>query len=55
MEQGQSRRAEVIVQAEGRVGYLPIDKIGADCLFQIISYRHERGAPLITTKRVHKQ
>ena len=26
------------------LGYLPIDKFGADCLFQIISHRYERGA-----------
>jgi DNA replication protein DnaC len=31
------------------LGYLPIDKFGADCLFQIISHRYERGATLITT------
>ncbi|HET9644224.1 MAG TPA: IS21-like element helper ATPase IstB [Burkholderiaceae bacterium] len=34
--------------------YLPIDKFGADCLFQIISYRYERGATLITTNRIYK-
>ena len=37
------------------LGYLPIDKFGADCLFQIISHRYERGATLITTNRVYKQ
>jgi len=37
------------------LGYLPIDKFGADCLFQIISQRYERGATLITTNRVYKQ
>jgi DNA replication protein DnaC len=37
------------------LGYLPIDKFGADCLFQIISHRYERGATLITTNRVFKQ
>jgi len=36
------------------LGYLPIDKFGADCLFQIISHRYERGATLITTNRVYK-
>jgi DNA replication protein DnaC len=29
------------------LGYLPIDKLGADLLFQIISERYERGAILI--------
>jgi DNA replication protein DnaC len=33
------------------LGYLPIDKFGADCLFQIISHRYERGATLLTTNR----
>ena len=37
------------------LGYLPIDKFGADCLFQIISHRYERGAIAITTNRVYKQ
>ena len=37
------------------LGYLPIDKFGADCLFQIISHRYERGATLLTTNRVYKQ
>jgi DNA replication protein DnaC len=36
------------------LGYLPIDKFGADCLFQIISHRYERGATAITTNRVYK-
>jgi DNA replication protein DnaC len=37
------------------LGYLPIDKFGADCLFQIISHRYEHGVTLITTNRVYKQ
>ena len=37
------------------LGYLPIDKFGADILFQIISHRYERGATAITTNRVYKQ
>jgi DNA replication protein DnaC len=36
------------------LGYLPIDKLGADLLFQIISQRYERGALIITTNRVYK-
>jgi DNA replication protein DnaC len=36
------------------LGYLPIDKFGADLLFQIISKRYERGAMIITTNRVYK-
>lgn len=37
------------------LGYLPIDKNGADLLFQIISQRYERGSIIITTNRVFKK
>jgi DNA replication protein DnaC len=33
------------------IGYLPIDKQGADLLFQIISERYERGSIVVTTNR----
>src|SRR5499426_4270647 len=36
------------------LGYLPIDKHGADLLFQIISQRYERAPVLITTNRAYK-
>ncbi len=36
------------------LGYLPIDKTGADLLFQIISYRYEQGTIVITTNRAFK-
>lgn len=36
------------------LGYLPIDKFGADMLFQIISGRYEKGAMIITTNRAFK-
>lgn len=36
------------------LGYLPIDKTGADLLFQIISHRYEKGSLIITTNRVFK-
>ena len=35
------------------LGYLPIDKFGADCLFLIIIHRYERGATLVTTNRIY--
>ncbi len=34
------------------LGYLPIDKKGADLLFQIISGRYERGSLIITSNRL---
>lgn len=36
------------------LGYLPIDKLGADLLFQIISQRYERAPTVMTTNRVYK-
>ncbi len=36
------------------LGYLPIDKHGADLLFQIISQRYERGSIVLTTNKVFK-
>lgn len=36
------------------VGYLPIDKTGADLLFQVISQRYERGSIVLTTNQAFK-
>ena len=36
------------------VGYLPIDKTGADLLFQVISHRYERGSIVLTTNQPYK-
>jgi DNA replication protein DnaC len=36
------------------LGYLPMDKRGADLLFQVISARYERGAIVITTNTAYK-
>lgn len=36
------------------LGFLPIDKKGADLLFQVISLRYERGAMAITSNRAYK-
>jgi len=37
------------------LGFLPIDKTGADLLFQIISQRYEQGSIMITTNRVFQE
>jgi len=42
-------KPQIIVLDE--LGYLPIDKTGADLLFQIISHRYEHGSTIITTNR----
>ncbi len=45
-------RPSVLIVDE--LGYLPIDKLGADLLFQIISKRYERAPLIITTNRTYK-
>lgn len=37
------------------LGYLPIDKAGADLLFQVISLRYEQGSIMITSNRAFKE
>lgn len=37
------------------LGYLPIDKIGADLLFQVFSQRYETGSTIITANEVYKK
>jgi DNA replication protein DnaC len=37
------------------LGYLPIDKAGADLLFQVISLRYEQGSIMITSNRAYKE
>ena len=36
-------------------GYMPIDKVGADLVFQVISERYERGSIVVTSNKVFKQ
>ena len=50
---GKFLRPRVLLLDE--LGYLPIDKTGADLLFQIISQRYENGSTIITTNRVFKK
>lgn len=40
--------------AVDELGYLPIDKTGADLLFQVISERYERGSIVLTTNQPYK-
>ena len=42
------------VLAIDELGYIPIDKFGADCLFQIISARYERSSTIVTSNRAFK-
>jgi len=45
-------RPALVVMDE--IGYLPIDKTGADLLFQILSQRYERGSIVLTSNRAFK-
>jgi DNA replication protein DnaC len=36
------------------LGFMPIDKHGADLLFQVISFRYEQGSIIITSNRAYK-
>ena len=36
------------------LGYLPIDKAGADLLFQVFSQRYETGSTIVTTNQAYK-
>lgn len=42
------------VLAVDELGYLPIDKTGADLLFQVISQRYEQGPIVLTTNQPYK-
>jgi DNA replication protein DnaC len=46
-------RPSILVLDE--VGFLPLDKIGADLFFQIVSQRYERGSIIFTSNLAPKQ
>ncbi|MEM7391227.1 MAG: IS21-like element helper ATPase IstB [Verrucomicrobiota bacterium] len=46
-------RPDLLVVDE--LGFIPIDKHGADLLFQVISQRYEQGAIILTTNKAFKK
>ena len=40
--------------AVDELGYLPLDKLGCDLLFQVVSQRYERGSMIVTSNRAFK-
>ena len=46
-------RASLLLLDE--LGYLPIDKRGADLLFQVVAARYEIGSIVLTTNRTFKE
>ncbi len=45
-------RPELLILDE--LGYIPLDKHGADLLFQVISQRYERGSIILTPNKAYK-
>jgi len=37
------------------LGYLPVDRVGAELLFQVLGRRYEKGSTIITTNRGYKK
>lgn len=37
------------------IGYLPIDKAGADLLYQVLAQRYEKASTILTTNRAYKE
>lgn len=37
------------------LGYLPVDRVGAELLFQVLGERYEKGSTIITTNRPYKE
>lgn len=52
MQLKQYARPEILIIDE--LGFLPIDKLGADLLFQVFSLRYERGSTIVTTNKSFK-
>ena len=37
------------------LGYLPVDRVGAQLLFQVFGKRYEKASTIITTNRIYKE
>ena len=51
---GESRNRRVRLLLD-ELGYLPIDKRGADLLFQVVAARYESGSIVLTTNRPFRE
>ena len=54
LKQRMRRYTDVEVLILDEVGYLPIDKAGADMLFQVLAARYEKASTILTTNRAYK-
>jgi len=43
------------ILAIDELGYLPVDRVGAELLFQVLGARYEKGSTIITTNRPYKK
>lgn len=55
LKQEMARYVSPAILIMDEIGYLPLDKTGADLLFQIISKRYEQGSIILTTNKAYKQ
>jgi DNA replication protein DnaC len=55
LDKALTKYTKVQLLAIDELGYLPVDKLGADLLFQVISQRYERGSIIITCNRPFKK
>ncbi|MDX9978585.1 MAG: IS21-like element helper ATPase IstB [Lentisphaeria bacterium] len=49
------RYAKPALLVVDELGYLPVDRVGAELLFQVLGARYERGSTVITTNRPYKE
>ena len=54
LKQRLRRYSEVEVLILDEVGYLPIDKAGADMLFLVLAARYEKASTILTTNHAYK-
>ncbi len=54
LKQQLRKYAEVELLILDEVGYLPIDKAGADLMFQVLAARYEKASTILTTNRAYK-
>ncbi len=54
LKQRMRRYTDVVVLILDQVGYLPIDKAGADMLFQVLAARYEKASTTFTINRAYK-
>lgn len=55
LRQALRKYAKIELLILDEIGYLPIDKAGADLLYQVLAERYEKASTVLTTNRAYKQ